>query len=60
MVFIRMLGWIPVATLSFAAVAWAFGSRQIHLGLAFGLALACATFALFNYGLGLRLPSGLF
>lgn len=52
------LGWVPVATVSFAAVAWAFGSRQILLSLGFGLALAAATFVLFNYGLQLNLPIG--
>lgn len=52
------LGWIPVATVSFAVVAWAFGSRQILLSLGFGLALSIATFVLFNYGLGLSLPIG--
>lgn len=58
MFLIRPLGWIPVATVSFATVAWAFGGRRIVLNLLFGAALATATFVLFNYGLGLRLPAG--
>jgi putative tricarboxylic transport membrane protein len=58
MALIQLLGWIPVATIGFAIVAWAFGSRAITLNLLFGAALASATFVLFNYGLGFRLPAG--
>lgn len=58
MLLIGPLGWIPVATVAFAIVAWAFGSRQVLVSLLFGAALACGTFVVFNYGLGLRLPAG--
>lgn len=58
MVLIETLGWIPVATVAFAIVSWAFGSRRVLLNLLFGLLLAAGTFLLFNYGLGLRLPAG--
>ena len=58
MALIRPLGWIPVSTAAFATVAWVFGSRQVLRNLLFGAVLACATFALFNFGLGFRLPTG--
>jgi putative tricarboxylic transport membrane protein len=58
MALIQPLGWILVATVAFAIVSWAFGSRAILLNLLFGLVLASATFVLFNYGLGFRLPAG--
>ncbi|MBP2297769.1 tripartite tricarboxylate transporter TctB family protein [Azospirillum picis] len=56
---IEFLGWIPAATLLFVAVARAFGSRRYLLNVALGLLLAGATFAVFNYGLDLNLPSGI-
>jgi putative tricarboxylic transport membrane protein len=55
---IVQVGWIPVAAVSFAIIAWAFGSRQFLLSLGLGLALAVGTFLLFNKGLGLNLPIG--
>jgi putative tricarboxylic transport membrane protein len=55
---IVQVGWIPVATVSFAIIAWAFGSRQFLLSLGLGLAVAVGTFLLFNQGLGLNLPIG--
>jgi putative tricarboxylic transport membrane protein len=58
MFLIVQLGWIPVATVSFAIIAWAFGSRQFLLSLGLGLAVAIGTFLLFNEGLGLNLPMG--
>jgi putative tricarboxylic transport membrane protein len=57
-VFIRMLGWIPVAAIVFALGARAFGSRRLALDLALGLAFGAGTFLLFNYALGLNLPAG--
>ena len=60
MVLIKPLGWIPVSTVGFAIVAWVFGSRQVFRNILFGALLACATFALFNFGLGFRLPTGSF
>ena len=47
------LGWIPVSTVAFAVVAFAFGSRALLRNLLFGAVLAGVTFVLFNYGLGL-------
>jgi putative tricarboxylic transport membrane protein len=58
MLVMEMIGWIPSATIAFAAVARAFGNRQVLLNLLFGFLLASGTFALFTYGLGLRLPLG--
>jgi putative tricarboxylic transport membrane protein len=58
MLLMKPLGWIPVSTVAFAIVAWVFGSRRVLRNLAFGATLACATFILFNYGLGFRLPVG--
>jgi putative tricarboxylic transport membrane protein len=55
---VSRLGWIPVATVAFLIVSMAFGNRRIGLGLLFGFLLAAGTFALFNFGLGLRLPVG--
>lgn len=57
-VFLTTIGWIPAATIAFALVAMAFGERRAVLNLTFGFILACGTFALFNYGLQLRLPVG--
>ncbi len=56
--FILMLGWIPVITVVFAIGARAFGSRRTVVDLGLGLAFGILTFAIFNYGLGLHLPSG--
>jgi putative tricarboxylic transport membrane protein len=56
--FIVMLGWIPVITVVFALGARAFGSRRTLLDLCFGFVFGILTFAIFNYGLGLHLPSG--
>jgi len=57
-VFIVALGWIPVITVVFALGARAFGSRRTLLDLGLGLAFGIVTFVIFNYGLGLHLPSG--
>jgi putative tricarboxylic transport membrane protein len=57
-VLIRAAGWIAVAALVFTLGARAFGSRRTLIDLALGLALGIATFALFNYALGLNLPAG--
>jgi putative tricarboxylic transport membrane protein len=56
--FIRLLGWIPVIAVVFALGARAFGSRRTVLDLSLGAAFGIATFVIFNYGLGLHLPSG--
>ena len=56
--FILWLGWIPVITVVFALGARAFGSRRTLLDLSLGVAFGIVTFVIFNYGLGLHLPSG--
>jgi putative tricarboxylic transport membrane protein len=56
--FILMLGWIPVITVVFALGSRAFGSRRTVLDLGLGFAFGIVTFVIFNYGLGLHLPSG--
>jgi putative tricarboxylic transport membrane protein len=58
MLLVQRLGWIAVSTVAFAVVARVFGRPNMLQNLLFGLALACATFVLFNYGLGFRLPVG--
>lgn len=55
---LKWLGWIPVATLIFVAVARALGSRSLRKELLLGMAMALATFLIFNYVLGLGLPWG--
>lgn len=55
---LRWIGWIPAATLVFVGVARAFGSRRLALDAAIGLVLAGTTFTLFNFVLGLNLPTG--
>jgi len=57
-VFIVMLGWIPVIAVVFALGARAFGSRRIVLDLGLGLAFGIASFVIFNFALGRQLPSG--
>lgn len=56
--FIERLGFILASMLLFVAVARAFGSRRWVLNVAVSLALAFAILAVFNYGLGLKLPPG--
>jgi putative tricarboxylic transport membrane protein len=53
-----IIGWIPAGTLLFMVVARAFGSRRHGLNALFGLALTGLTFAVFDYGLDLDLPTG--
>ena len=54
----KMLGWVPVAAIVFAAGAFAFGSsrwlRDVVIGLLAGLVVLIA----FSWGLGIRLPLG--
>ncbi len=57
---IERAGWIISATLLFAAVARAFGSRRILIDVLIGLGLAALTYVAFTYGLDLNLPSGEF
>ena len=58
MLLVQPLGWIPVSTVAFAVVARVFGRPNMLHNLLFGLILASATFVLFNFGLGFRLPVG--
>ena len=58
MLLVQPLGWVLVSTVAFAVVARVFGRANMLQNLLFGLTLACATFVLFNYGLGFRLPVG--
>mgnify|MGYP003349063729 CR=1 FL=1 len=53
-------GFILASASLFAASARTFGSRRPLLDVVIGLALGFAIFAGFGYGLGLRLPSGIF
>jgi putative tricarboxylic transport membrane protein len=57
-VFIVMLGWIPVIAVVFALGARAFGSRRTVLDLGLGVVFGVVTFVIFNYGLGRHLPGG--
>jgi putative tricarboxylic transport membrane protein len=58
MLLLESLGWIVAATLLFVAATLAFGSRRLVLDAAIGIVLAGLAFAIFNYGLGLSLPTG--
>jgi putative tricarboxylic transport membrane protein len=58
MLLLESLGWIVAATLLFVAATLAFGSRRLVLDTAIGIVLAGLAFAIFNYGLGLSLPTG--
>ena len=55
---LESLGWILATALLFVAVARAFGSRRLLLDAAIGVVLASLAFGVFNYGLGLSLPTG--
>jgi putative tricarboxylic transport membrane protein len=58
MLLLESLGWIIATTLLFTATALAFGSRRPVLDVAIGALLGGLVFVLFNYGLGLTLPTG--
>jgi putative tricarboxylic transport membrane protein len=58
MLLIERVGWILGAAILFAAVARAFQSRRPLLDAAIGLALGGLAFVVFNWGLGLSLPTG--
>jgi putative tricarboxylic transport membrane protein len=58
MLLVQPLGWIAVSTVAFAVVARVFGRLNMLQNLLFGLVLASTTFAVFNFGLGFRLPVG--
>ena len=58
MLLLESLGWIIAATLLFVAATLAFGSRRLLLDAAIGVVLTGLAFVMFNYGLGLSLPTG--
>jgi len=58
MAVLEFAGWIIATTLLFAAAAYAFGNRKYMRDILIGLALAAATFLIFNYLLDLSLPAG--
>ena len=55
---LKWLGWMPVATFVFMAVARALGSRSLRWDLLIAALMAVATFLIFNFVLGLGLPWG--
>jgi putative tricarboxylic transport membrane protein len=55
-----VIGFILASSLLFLTVTVGFGSRRYLRDAAVGLALSSAAYVLFVYGLGLRLPAGLF
>jgi len=57
---VEHLGFIVASTVLFVMVARAFESTRWGLNIAVGAVLACVIFAIFNYGLGLMLPLGIF
>jgi putative tricarboxylic transport membrane protein len=58
MLLVERIGWIPATAILFVAVARAFLSRRPVLDAAIGLALTSLAFVVFNWGLGLSLPTG--
>ena len=58
MLLLERVGWIVATTLMFLAATLAFRERRVLVSLLIGLALTVATFVIFNYGLGLGLPTG--
>lgn len=55
---LTQVGWIVATTILFVLAARAFGSRRPLVDCGVGLAVAAASFAVFNYGLDLNLPAG--
>ena len=58
MLLLENIGWIIATTLLFVATTLAFGSRRLVVDVAIGLVLSGLAFVVFNYGLGLGLPTG--
>jgi putative tricarboxylic transport membrane protein len=56
--FIETLGWIPVAMIAFVLGCWAFGNKRFGLNLAIGFVLSSVALVAFNFGLDLKLPTG--
>jgi putative tricarboxylic transport membrane protein len=57
---IEKLGFVASSMLLFVATARAFGNRAWRKNVAISLLLAVLIFAMFNHGLGLNLPKGIF
>jgi putative tricarboxylic transport membrane protein len=57
-VLLKTLGWIPASTLLFATISRAFGSHRLLVNVLIGALLSSLTFVVFDYGLGLDLPTG--
>jgi putative tricarboxylic transport membrane protein len=57
---VEHLGFIVASTILFVMVARSFESTRWVLNVVVGAVLAAAIFAIFNYGLGLTLPLGIF
>ena len=57
---IEHLGFVFSSTVLFVMVARGFNSRRWLLNVVNGVILAAIVFAIFNYGLGLTLPTGVF
>ncbi|MGO6980456.1 tripartite tricarboxylate transporter TctB family protein [Rhizobium leguminosarum] len=57
-VLLERFGWIISGTAVFVVCAMAFGSRSHVRNVLFGLALTTITYAVFDYGLDLDLPTG--
>ena len=58
--FVELAGFILSSAALFVLVARGFGSRRWLSNTVIALILAAAVFAVFNYGLGLTLPPGVF
>ena len=58
MLLLESLGWIVATTLLFIATTLAFASRRLVVDVAIGVVLSGLAFLVFNYGLGLDLPTG--
>lgn len=55
---LERIGWILATSLMFVLATLAFRERRVIVSILIGLALTGATFVVFDYGLGLGLPTG--
>jgi putative tricarboxylic transport membrane protein len=58
--FVELAGFVLASAALFVLVARGFGSRRWLSNTVIALILGAAVFAIFNYGLGLTLPAGVF
>ncbi len=58
MVLLETLGWVIATALLFVVATLAFRERRILISIAIGIVLSGLAFWVFNYGLGLTLPTG--